>query len=78
MIGKLVSERNGYSVRVGDRVRTRTGRRGRVMGVHGEAAAVLWDDGDEFSMRPVHLELEERAFGQDSSHASDTTRRGGL
>lgn len=43
----------------GDRVRTGSGRLGRVVDVLEEAAEVAWDDGDRFWIKALHLTLEK-------------------
>lgn len=48
-------------VRVGARVQTKSGRKGLVLGMrgHGDTAAVEWDDGEEFTIKIVHLTVIE-------------------
>lgn len=44
----------------GDRVQTKTGRKGRVLQVAGDTVLVKWDDGEMFQIRDVHLALIEK------------------
>lgn len=48
-------------IKVNDRVETKSGRKGRVKSLtnHGDVATVLWDDGEEFAIKVVHLSLIE-------------------
>lgn len=54
------SDLNGSDHRPRDRVRTRSGRIGVTISVRNEIANVAWDDGDEFQIRIVHLEILAR------------------
>lgn len=49
----------------GDRVQTVSGRHGRIQVIFtdGDSARVLWDDGEDFSIRLGHLILEEEKNG---------------
>lgn len=59
--------------KAGERVCTASGRRGKAIKVRGDGSVlVAWDDGEEFSLMPVHLMHEERFFG-----GEDSTRPGG-
>ena len=48
--------------RVGDSVRTSSGREGiiRDLSLDGDVASVQWHDGEEFSIRVVHLVVLKR------------------
>lgn len=50
--------RNLSPVELYDRVKTRSGRHGVVMGTTGkDVAHVQWDDGEEFPIKFCHLEV---------------------
>lgn len=54
-----------------DRVKTLSGRTGRVKRLtqHGDVANVLWDDGDEFPIRVAHLTLVDDGGNGTAKHA---------
>ncbi len=48
----------------GDRVVSAAGNGGRIQKMFQDAASVLWDNGEEFSIRLAHLQLEEDVVQQ--------------
>lgn len=41
----------------GDRVQSKSRRKGRVINVYGDTVLIKWDDGEMFQIREVHLTL---------------------
>lgn len=73
---RIVKQMSHLIFEVKDRVRSASGRSGRIIRInrHTEEVQVLWDDGEEFWIKPRHLSHEDRPFGGEDDRAPSPVR----